>query len=626
MLDSLEADKSERKEDVLCGKSDTIDMDIPSQDMTITLNYIEYEKAVRHKEGSSRTDIVRSIPQFLVVQNSSAILTKQKEAVESELAVFVSENSDLAMDARFCDNYYYRLSGFYALTGNYEKEKECLSHIKDRKDSVYAARIAENELRMSEHTEENLSLLYNINTSETARKLSGFYIARKEFGKAEDALKHYIREHDEPPYDIYFQYAFLSMQTGDADKAIHFLRLSFYTQGTAQAALALSMIYLALSTQDTRLYKKALRWCLIAVGKDVSFTPALRLFVNMTLESNPWRAEQILSRYLALNGAHGNAFYFDAAINYARCAFVMQKYGTALERLSELPQDATNPAAVWNNIAVCNEALGKLDRAERNIAKSLEKENSGHKQTILANYMRILNRQKKYGQTLSLFEGIPGAKEFELTEDSYQDYFSYYRDALRETGNYGTCHDFLLAAFTNTTADSLLKLFACNDLLRLIAVSGEFSTDALTCLEFLKELHKNKTHERYMAKILNNIVYTSLELGIRVETEVLHEFRSTLAHAPCNTATYGLYLLRTRHDAQRGLAYYDRAIAMSMQDPDYANVTGELRIKKDLEAARESIFSGDTKAARRLLESLGKRCPKSLQGYRQAAARLMEEC
>ena len=150
------------------------------------------------------------------------------------------------------------------------------------------------------------------------------------------------------------------MQKGDANKAIHFLRNSFYKQNTPQAALALSMLYLIQATKYSSLEEKARVWCRIAVNLDVSFTPALRLYANIELEREPEKVEYILSRYLKLNNVGEKDFYFDAAINHAKCAFVKEKYGLALERLVNLTDNKTNPAAVWNNIALCNAHVGKL--------------------------------------------------------------------------------------------------------------------------------------------------------------------------------------------------------------------------------------------------------------------------
>lgn len=635
MLDNIEYEQQKAKEDVLCGKSEKIDMDMPAQEMSITFNYAECEKVACQKASPVPVNSASLISRYLTVNTSSIALIKQKKAIQKELALFEKENADLAKDERFSDTYYFRLAGFYSLIKNYEKEGECLSHIKDKENAVYAAKIAENKLRQNENSEGNLQLLYKLNTAESIRKLSGFYLAKKNLDKAEDALNHYRKEHDEIPYEIDFQQAFVFMQKGDANKAIHFLRNSFYTQNTPQAALALSMLYLIQATNYGRLVEKARLWCKIAVNLDISFTPALRLYANIELEREPEKVEYILSRYLKLNNAGEKDFYFDAAINHAKCAFVKEKYGLALERLVNLTDNKTNPAAVWNNIALCNANVGKLDRAEKNIAKALEKfqektpnivKKPKQLEIILTNYMRILNRQGKYNETISLFENTNGAKDFELSEENYLNYFAEWRKALLATGNFETYFNFLLPIFMHDSDNLTLKLFACNDLLRLLTLVDQNTPQMESCLDFLMQIHRDFPHGKHNIQVLNNIVFAYLEMNKCIPDHILKAFIPTIGQNPCNTATYGLYLLRRKGQTERGLSYYDKAISMAQKDSAYTNMIEELRLKKDIENARSLIESGDHNSARRLLDKSYKHASKTLQGYQQSIERLLEEC
>lgn len=630
MLDNLEPFelKEEIEQEVLCGKSEKIDMDIPSEEITLSFNYAEYEKTT-HEKATHEKQALINITKYISVTNSSVALEKQKCKVLKELEVFKADNLELSKDKRFSDTYYFRLAEFYSLAKNYEKEAECLSFIQNKENSVYVAKIAENELRQNEHTKENLEILYNLNTAESARKLSGYYMAQKDFNNAKKTLLHYINAHDEIPYEIYFQYAFLFMQKGSANEAIHYLRLSFYSQNTAQAALALSMLYLVKATENSKLIKKSQTWCQIAVNQDISFAPALRLFVNIELEKNPKKTEILLLRYLKLNNAKKKDFYFDATINYAKCAFVNKKYGEAIERLRVLIDDNTNPAAVWNNIALCNASVGKLDLAERNIAKSLEKFNSqpdlknpNDLETILANYMRILNRQEKFKETILLYENTNGAKEIELSECNYLNYFSELKNALIAIGNFEMCEKLLLSVFNSS--NSTLKLFACNDFLSIFTVykKEEYVKELKDCLEFLKSLWKPRT-ENSAVQILNNIVYTSLELSEQIPDEIFKDFVSTIGKNPCNTATFGLYLIRVKKQTERGFSYYDKAISMAQKDERYFDLVEKLRIKKEMEKATLLINQGDQKSARNLLENIVKRCPKTLKTYQQNATRLL---
>lgn len=635
MLDNIEYEQQKAKEDVLCGKSEKIDMDMPAQEMSLTFNYAECEKVACQKASPVPVNSASLISRYLTVNTSSIALIKQKKAIQKELALFEKENADLAKDERFSDTYYFRLAGFYSLIKNYEKEGECLSNIKDKENAAYAAKIAENKLRQNENSEENLRLLYKLNTAESVRKLSGFYLAKKNIDKAEEALNHYRKEHDEIPYEIDFQQAFVFMQKGDADKAIHFLRSSFYKQNTPQAALALSMLYLIQATKYKRLAEKARLWCRIAVNLDVSFTPALRLYVNMELEKQPEKVEFNLSRYLKLNNVGEKDFYFDAAINHAKCAFVKKKYGLALERLVNLTDNKTNPAAVWNNIALCNANVGKLDRAEKNIAKALEKfqektpataKKPKQLEIILTNYMRILNRQGKYNETISLFENTNGAKDFELSEENYLNYFAEWRKALLATSNFETYFNFLLPIFMHDSDNLTLKLFACNDLLRLLSLIGQNTPQMESCIDFLMQIHRDFPHGKHNIQVLNNIVFASLEMNKCIPEHILKAFISTIGQNPCNTATYGLYLLRRKGQTERGLSYYDKAISMAQKDSAYTNMIEELRLKKDIENARSLIESGDRNSGRRLLDKSSKLATKTLKGYQKSIARLLEMC
>jgi len=111
-----------------------------------------------------------------------------------------------------------------------------------------------------------------------------------------------------------------------------------------------------------------------------------------------------------------------------------------------------------------------------------------------------------------------------------------------------------------------------------------------------------------------------------IPDQILKDFIPTIGQSPCNTATYGLYLLRRKGQFERGLSYYDKAITMAQKDSAYTNYIDELRLKKDIESARCLIESGDRNSARRLLDKSSKRATKALEGYQQSITRLLEEC
>ena len=126
--------------------------------------------------------------------------------------------------------------------------------------------------------------------------------------------------------------------------------------------------------------------------------------------------------------------------------------------------------------------------------------------------------------------------------------------------------------------------------------------------------------------MLQYIVFANLEMEDYIPEQILKDFISTIGQSPCNTATYGLYLLRRKGQTERGLSYYDKAISMAQKDSAYTNMIEELRLKKDIENARSLIESGDHNSGRRLLDKSSKRATKTLKGYHQNIARLLEEC
>lgn len=147
-----------------------------------------------------------------------------------------------------------------------------------------------------------------------------------------------------------------------------------------------------------------------------------------------------------------------------------------------------------------------------------------------------------------------------------------------------------------------------------------------TCRDFLIQIHKDYPKGKHNVQVLNNIIFASLEMGDYIPDQILKDFIPTIGQSPCNTATYGLYLLRRKGQIERGLSYYDKAITMAQKDSAYTNYIDELRLKKDIESARCLIESGDRNSARRLLDKSSKRATKALEGYQQSILRLLEEC
>ena len=246
------------------------------------------------------------------------------------------------------------------------------------------------------------------------------------------------------------------------------------------------------------------------------------------------------------------------------------------------------------------------------------------KKRLIKSCLKFISYNKN--ETLSLFENTNGAKDFELSEENYLNYFAEWRKALLATGNFETYFNFLLPIFMHDSDNLTLKLFACNDLLRLLSLIGQNTPQMESCLDFLMQIHRDFPHGKHNIQVLNNIVFAYLEMNKCIPDHILKAFIPTIGQNPCNTATYGLYLLRRKGQTERGLSYYDKAISMAQKDSAYTNMIEELRLKKDIENARSLIESGDHNSARRLLDKSSKLATKTLQGYQQNIARLLEEC
>ena len=84
MLDNIEYEQQKAKEDVLCGKSETIDMDMPAQEMSLTFNYAECEKVACQKASPVPVNSASLISRYLTVNTSSIALIKQKKAIQKD--------------------------------------------------------------------------------------------------------------------------------------------------------------------------------------------------------------------------------------------------------------------------------------------------------------------------------------------------------------------------------------------------------------------------------------------------------------------------------------------------------------------------------------------------------------
>ncbi|AEE17408.1 tetratricopeptide repeat protein [Treponema brennaborense] len=604
---------------------ETIDTCIPGNGLVLRLNCKFFK--------DNQTDSVAIVKNDKASEELSEICM-----IQDALQTFINDNSLLANDEQSADTYFYRVSSFYKQLGDYKREENFLLQIKNQEHPTYKEAIAENGLRKNENSSENLKILYNLNTSSSIKKLTGFYMQQEEMQKAEEAFNHYFSEHDEPSFELYFQYSFFTIQNNEPRKAIRYLKKAFYvSNNSAAAANALSILYLQESLHNKRLIKKALFWLKTACFTDVQYVPSLSFLTSGLIEIDCDFVEKQLAQFLALASSNKSSFYFDAQNNFAFCAYKQNKITDCLERLQPIVQDAADGATVWNNIALCNYRQKDFIRAERNIEKALHKYSFSNTkkeptlETILSNYMMILNIQGKFTQTKKFFEKWNGEASFLPTENNYRNYFRQYRIALRSTGENETYIKFLKAFFLDSN-DSQIKLFACYDIINFFTITDVISHGGnlvVQTLDFMLYTYRKNVNIKNKNAILNNIVFLCLELKEPVPEDIFNTFRSILSQSPFSIATWGLYQFRIMHNLQKGRTCYEKAITEARSLPEVSNSVLNIQLKMNLETAREYLFEGGTENindARRLLKSVIKKSDLLTAGYRAQAKQLLAEC
>lgn len=334
----------------------------------------------------------------------------RRKDIQNEIEVFKKENSSLAEDARFCDAYYFRLSQFYALREDWQGERECLSAIRDKENPAFAERIAQNALRLNERSQENLRILYDLNTESSIRKLVGFYMAEERFDEAEDALEHWTKTYDaeDAGYELLCQAGLLCVKTGKLANALHVMRKAFFQKGTSEVALMLATVYYALrlgensERQKKSLLKKAKNWLKISLSLDPGNTGAVKLACQIFFSGRKlgdggerlgWLSQK-LNAWILLASSRESHWCFKGLLNLGLAYFIDGKFEKCLGVLRAALQEQDffreNPetgvdrievlirsASVWHNIALCQyfgaKTLQERETARRSIERAVKK-------------------------------------------------------------------------------------------------------------------------------------------------------------------------------------------------------------------------------------------------------------
>lgn len=404
------------------------------------------------------------------IKESSFVIEKDDEEekrlteLKKETETFISEYSSLKEEERYSDAYYFRLSEYHALSKDWQKEAECLSHIKDKSRPFYAERISVNALRKNENSEENCNRLYEINSTSSIRKLTAFYMADGKYELAWNAFVHWSDGHmeEEPPYELLCQAGLLAIKLGKLNVALQLFRKAFYNQNTAPAALTIATLYNAMVSlsqycrtsrrQKRSIVKKTKKWLGIALILDPCYTGAVKLACSIYFKGrvlgDGGKSLSLLEKKLALwcglPSSRKNGWYFKALLNWGLCNFLDGRFNRTLEILRSVLQqnellEAAPPlitetesvcryASVWHNIALCQflgakETSGR-ERAIKSINRAIEKcldlcdkekEAAGSNATLLSNRSFYRTLHDSVLTACNFYKALGREKEAERT-------------------------------------------------------------------------------------------------------------------------------------------------------------------------------------------------------------------
>ncbi|HAZ96556.1 MAG TPA: hypothetical protein DCW73_04885, partial [Treponema sp.] len=111
----------------------------------------------------------------LEVRKSTAVIFKEK--IENQIAEFENDNSSLAKNERYSDTYYYRLSVYYKLLGDFENERKCLEKIQSKENAFFEEQktkslLVAEALKNLSRTENASPGILKSESAETVRSLS----------------------------------------------------------------------------------------------------------------------------------------------------------------------------------------------------------------------------------------------------------------------------------------------------------------------------------------------------------------------------------------------------------------------------------------------------------------------
>lgn len=580
----------------------------------------------------------------LEVRKSTALIFKEK--IESQIAEFENDNSSLAGNERYSDTYYYRLSAYYNLLGDFENERKCLEKIHSSKNVFFEEQrtkswLAAEAMKNLSESKKSPADILRPETAETVRSLSCVQLCAGDYIGANKMIEAFFEnqnDDEEENYELLCQYGLTFVLLNDLRKAVHTFRYVFYNiENTSDVALMLAYLYRALMDQEKSkktkcvLYKKTVFWLKNAAFLNPASKQVADFFYKTAFKTETEYFARFMEKFVNFPSTKKDKEYFIDSMNIlGNCYFEQNRFADCLEVLQEICGQDYFSAGIWSNIALCNIRMNKSDRALKNAEKSYLKlkETDGKrlKHNVSSIYMDLLCKAKKYDAALKVFEEKFGATFVPSNKKEFLDVCDLFLRILIEKKEFSHAADyaeFLWQCTSNANTEEMSEVKVCilSTKIRLFADISYKPEILLDCSFELEKLfyEYRKTHKD-LPLFFNNLVYSRLEGGGKLNGKILDIFLSNITANCYMCATFGLYQARIKNNAEKCVHYYNKAAELiTTDDFEVRSTLGEeLRLKRDLELFHLYKKLGNTREAERIKARMLKKCPEELWFYREA--------
>lgn len=605
-----------------------IDTLLPEISLTLSLeDFADFSKAAK-----------------LEVRKSTAVIFKEK--IESQIAEFENDNSSLAGNERYSDTYYYRLSAYYNLLGDFENERKCLEKIHSTKNVFFEeqrtkSRLAAEAMKNLSESKKSPSDILRPETAETVRSLSCVQFCAGDYIGANKMIEAFLEnqnDDEEENYELLCQYGLTFVLLNDLRKAVHTFRYVFYNiENTSDVALMLAYLYRALMDQEKSkktkcvLYKKTVFWLKNAAFLNPASKQVADFFYKTAFKTETEYFTRFMERFVEFASTKKDKEYFIDSMNIlGNCYFEQNRFAACLEVLQEICAQDYFSAGIWSNIALCNIRMNKSDRAIKNAEKSYQKLKETDGKQLIHNvssiYMDLLCKAKKYDAALEVFEEKFGATFVPASKKEFLDVCDLFLRILIEKKEFARTAeyaDFLWQCTKSARTEEMAEVKVCilNTKIRLFADISYNPEILLDCsFEFEKLFYEYRKTHRDLPLFFNNLVYSRLEGGGNLDGGILDIFLSNVTANCYLCATFGLYQARIKNNAEKCAHYYNKATEL-VTAADFecrSNLAEELHLKRDLELFRLYEKNGNTREAERIKARMLKKCPEELWFYRKA--------